>query len=95
MEKTRKQKAKHGGHNPDNVLLGLHVSPEAKAVAKLTAMLDECDVTTLLLRGLWARASAHGITDMNGNVTPEYKQEVEMLAHKVRTTKKERQNNGK
>ena len=32
---------------------------------------------------------------MNGNVTPEYKQEIEMLAHKVRTTKKERQNNGK
>lgn len=94
MEKNKRQKAKHGGHNPDNVLLGLHVTPEQKAIAKLTATLDKCDVTTLMLRGLWARSSVRGITDINGNVTPEFKDEIEMLAHTVRANKKERQSNG-
>jgi len=92
---TKKQKAKHGGHNPDNVLLGLHVTPEHKAVAKLTSLLSKCDVTTLMLGGLFERSAYFGITDKDGNVTPEYKEEIELLAHRVRTNKKERQNNGK
>ena len=90
-----KQKAKHGGHNPDNVLLGLHVPPEHKAIAKLTAMMSQQDVTSLMLNGLWAISSSFGITDKDGNVTPDYEEEIKMLAHEVRTNKKERQNNGR
>lgn len=70
METTKRKKAKHGGHNPDNVLLGLHVTPEWKAIAKLTAMRMERDVTTVMLDGLKGYAKICGILDGRGNVTP-------------------------
>lgn len=94
MDKGKK-KAKHGGHNPDNVLLGLHVTPEQKAIAQLTASKSGEDVTTMMLNGLWAKASAFGITDLRGNVTPEYQLIIKAAAQRVREKKLERQNNGK
>ena len=94
MDKTNRKKAKHGGHNPDNVLLGLHVTPEWKAIAKLTALMLEQDVTTVMLDGLKGKAAALGILDKQGKVAPAYIDEIEALAHTVRCNKIERQNNG-
>lgn len=96
MKVRRKRKgATHGGHDPDSVLLGLHVSPEWKAIAKLTAMMMDRDVTTLLLDGLRGSAKKCGILDANDKVAPEWQDEVEMLARVVRAKKAERQNHGK
>lgn len=94
MNETTK-KAKHGGHNPDNVLLGLHVSPEWKAIAKLTAAMLEVDVTTVMLDGLKGKALALGIIDKKGKVALDYVDEVKSLAHIIRCKKTERQSNGR
>ena len=91
---TTRKKAKHGGHNPDSVLLGLHVSPEWKAIAKLTALMLEQDVTPVMLDGLKAKAAALGILDKHGNVAPASVDEVKALANTVRCKKIERQGNG-
>lgn len=94
-ERVKRKGATHGGHDPDSVLLGLHVSPELKAVAKLTAMRMDCDVTTLMIDSLRAAARKCGILLDDGKVAPEWRDEVEMLARFVRARKIERQKNGK
>ena len=94
MTGSKKLKAKHGGHNPDNVLLGIHVTPEQKAIAQLTANKIGNDVSTVMLNGLWAQSSRLGITDLTGNVTPEYESQIKAAAQRVREKKIERQKYG-
>lgn len=98
MKKKQRRGAKgarHGGHDPDKVLLGLHVTPEWKAIAKLTANRMERDVSALMIDGLKGYAKACGILDSNYKVTPAWADEIEAVAAMIRAKKTERQNNGK
>ena len=50
-----------GKHNPDNVLLGIHATPEVKALAGLVADNRGSNITDTLLDGLFMLAEQAGI----------------------------------
>ncbi|MBR0198387.1 MAG: hypothetical protein IJQ34_09680 [Kiritimatiellae bacterium] len=80
-----------GKHNPDNVLLGVHATPETKALAGLVADINNSNITDTLLDGLMIMAERAGVV-RNNKVLPEYKDEINLRAAQVRAAKKERQN---
>ncbi len=79
-----------GKHNPDNVLLGVHATPEIKALAGLVADTVDSSITDVLLDGLMLMAENAGIAS-GGKVLPQYKDEIILRAAQVRAAKKERQ----
>lgn len=79
-----------GKHNPDNVLLGIHATPEVKALAGLVADHRGSNITDTLLDGLFMLAEQAGIMS-GGKVLPQYTDEIRLRAAQVRAAKKERQ----
>ncbi len=79
-----------GKHNPDNVLLGIHATPEIKALAGLVAEITGSNITDTLLDGLMLMAENAGVTS-GGKVLPQFKDEIKLRAAQVRAAKKERQ----
>lgn len=79
-----------GKHNPDSVLLGIHTTPEIKALAGLVAELTHNTITDVVLDGLMIQAERAGVT-RGGKVVPEYVDEIKLRAAQVRAAKKERQ----
>jgi len=79
-----------GKHNPDNVLLGVHATPEIKALAGLVADITGSNITDTLLDGLMLMAERAGVM-RGGKVLPQYKDEITLRAAQVRMAKKERQ----
>ncbi len=79
-----------GKHNPDNVLLGVHATPEIKALAGLVAEITGSNITDTLLDGLMIMAEKAGVV-RGGKVLPQYKDEITLRAAQVRAAKKERQ----
>ncbi len=79
-----------GKHNPDNVLLGIHATPEVKALAGLVADNRGSNITDTLLDGLFMLAEQAGIM-RGGKVLPQYTDEIRLRAAQVRAAKKERQ----
>lgn len=79
-----------GKHNPDNVLLGIHATPEIKALAGLVAELNGSNITDTLLDGLMVMAERAGVV-RGGKVLPQFKDEITLRAAQVRAAKKERQ----
>ena len=88
--KERTMSRTSGKHNPDNVLLGIHTTPEIKALAGLVADLLGSNITDTLLDGLYSMAERVGV--MRGvKVLPQFKDEITLRAAQVRAAKKERQ----
>lgn len=81
---------KGGKHNPDNVLLGIHASPETKALAGLVASLRGETITDALLEGLHILAECVGV-EKDGKVVPRWRDEIAARAQAVRSAKKSRQ----
>ena len=79
-----------GKHNPDNVLLGVHATPEIKALAGLVAELNGSNITDTLLDGLMVMAERAGVV-RGGKVLPQFRDEITLRAAQVRAAKKERQ----
>ena len=79
-----------GKHNPDNVLLGVHTTPEIKALAGLVAERNGSNITDTLLDGLMMMAERAGVVS-GGKVLPQFKDEIILRAAQVRAAKKERQ----
>ena len=79
-----------GKHNPDNVLLGVHTTPEIKALAGLVAERNGSNITDTLLDGLMVMAERAGVVS-GGKVLPQFKDEIILRAAQVRAAKKERQ----
>jgi len=79
-----------GKHNPDNVLLGVHATPEIKALAGLVAEINNSNITDTLLDGLMHMAEQAGVV-RGGKVLPQWKDEITLRAAQVRAAKKERQ----
>ena len=55
--RTQKKKngelgARHGGHDPDKVMVGGFVKPEQKALIRLTAQECDCESLRLMLDGV-------------------------------------------
>ena len=80
-----------GKHNPDSVLLGIHTSPEVKALAGLVAEMTGSNITDTILDGLFRTAYENGITTRDGKVSPRYRDDIILRAGQVRAAKKERQ----
>lgn len=80
----------HGKHHPDKVLLGLHVSPEEKALAQITAGRLNMTVSELMMDGLRYNATMAGVM-INGRIADEFKDEIVLQAALIRENKKERQ----
>lgn len=79
-----------GKHNPDNVLLGVHTTPEIKALAGLVAERNGSNITDTLLDGLMVMAERAGVVS-GGKVLQQFKDEIILRAAQVRAAKKERQ----
>jgi hypothetical protein len=97
MRNTRPKRgtlgAKHGGHDPDKVLLGGHVKPETKALIQITAQEYKIDTMTVMIRGVETLATAKGILE-NGKVTEKYVDVIRALASVIRHKKAIRQERG-
>lgn len=79
-----------GKHNPDNVLLGVHTTPEIKALAGLVAERNGSNITDTLLDGLMMMAERAGVVS-GGKVLPQFRDDIRLRAAQVRAAKKERQ----
>ena len=79
-----------GKHNPDHVLLGIHTTPEIKALAGLVAEIKNSNITDTLLDGLMYEAEQAGVV-RGDKVLPRYRDEITLRAAQVRAAKKERQ----
>ena len=79
-----------GKHNPDNVLLGVHTTPEIKALAGLVAERNGSNITDTLLDGLMIMAERAGVVS-GGKVLPQFRDDIRLRAAQVRAAKKERQ----
>lgn len=82
--------AKHGGHDPDKVLIGGFVKPEKKALVQITAEAYKTDTLSVIMRGVDTIATAKGIVK-DGKVTPGYADEIRTLASIIRSDKAKRQ----
>lgn len=79
-----------GKHNPDHVLLGIHTTPEIKALAGLVAERNGSNITDTLLDGLMFMAERAGVTH-GGKVLSQFRDDIILRAAQVRAAKKERQ----
>lgn len=79
-----------GKHNPDNVLLGIHTTPEMKALAAFIAEKTNRSITDVILDGIMSEGTRAGIIS-DGKVLPEFKDQIIIKAGIVRANKKERQ----
>lgn len=82
--------AKHGGHDPDKVLLGGLVKPETKALVTITAEAYAMDAISVMMRGVENLATAKGILK-NGKVTADWADEIKALASVIRAEKAKKQ----
>lgn len=81
-----------GNHNPDEVLLGIHTTPEFKALVGVVAD-KHCGgktITETMVDALLILAERYGVT-RGGKVCPEYRDEIILRAAQLRAAKKERQ----
>lgn len=82
--------SRSGKHHPDHVLLGIHTTPEIKALAGLVAERNGSNITDTMLDGLMLMAKLAGVVS-DGKVLPQFKDDIILRAAQVRAAKKERQ----
>jgi hypothetical protein len=82
--------AKHGGHDPDRVLLGGLVKPETKALVVITSEAYKMDSISVMMRGVENLATAKGILK-DGRITAKYADEIKALASVIRAEKAKKQ----
>ena len=94
--REKKGESRHGKHDPDSVLLGMHAKPELKALAHLVLAKDnQCkDISDVIRRGIEELAIRNKIMDKTG-IKPEYIHERDLIAAMIRDSKKQNQKKAK
>lgn len=86
------KESRHGKHAPDNVILGMFVKPEVKALAMIVAGMKGCDVSALLIDGINYHAAEQGVM-RDGQILPEFELEIRAVAARLRENKRKKQQN--
>lgn len=82
--------ARHGGHDPDKVLVGGFVKPEMKALLQITATAYDEDTVACMMRGISHLATAKGIL-VNGKPSRKAQDEILSLSRTIRDNKRRKQ----
>lgn len=80
-----------GKHNDDEVLLGVHVTPEFKALAFAIAAHDKCNMSEEIVQLLLKRGKEIGMIRRDGRYSNEANQHAIVGAMLIRKRKRERQ----
>ena len=76
--------SRSGKHKRGKVRMGIYVEPFRKAVAILAARECNMSMTDVIWCGIEAVAKTKGILDMEGKVTPRFKDQLEVTAEIVK-----------
>lgn len=91
---TTKGKNRHGVHDDDLVGFNVHITPELKALAQVTANESKTTMAEVMRRGFEDEAVRAGVMK-NGEVLPKYKPIIKMYAEAYRLRNKENKEKAK
>lgn len=77
-----------GNHNPDEVLLGIHTSPEFKALVSVIANISGRNLTDTIVEALMRLAQTQGVVDEHLNLKDKFKTMVSEKAKQIRFARK-------